>query len=107
MSKKKKFKKFSKAQILEEIKKSAESPKDKIVLEQVKPKESLSDHNDQIQKITSDSNESNYVKSDLKKLAIVFGFVMILLIAVVAIDKKTELLIDFTDRLTNTLNINQ
>jgi len=107
MSKKKKFKKFSKAEILEKIKKTADNNEDKMVFEEVKtdlpnsPIESTP-----ITPISAALTETAYVKKDLKRVAVVLGFVFIILFVCIYLDKKTPLFNNFTDSLVKVLNLN-
>jgi hypothetical protein len=108
MSKKKKFKKFSKAQFLEEINKS-ENLNQTEALINTKKESHIVDTRIINQENTNSANNQNYkyVKSDLARIALVLLFIFIILAAIVVIDKKTPWLSSFTDKLVNTLNLNQ
>jgi len=105
MSKKKKFKKFSKNQMLEEIKKSETTFPEKSPVN-TNQNNNISAKTPE-QKSISPNSEYNYVKSDLKKIIVVFSVIILILIGIIIINQRTVWLSNFSDMLVKTLNINQ
>lgn len=115
MSKKKKFKKFSKAQILQEIQRDASTVSQPVIEKNQAPRKfsatSITSTVASNEKISPSSGpigaEARYVRADLKKIAVVFSIILLLLVGIIYVDKKTTVLTDFTDNLVKNLNINQ
>ena len=102
MSSKKKFKKFSKAQIIEQIKNSDSlSDKPKLSSTEV-ANQNISEKSDTI---SEESREVAYVKSDLRKIVMIFGLILVLLVGVIIVDKNTTGFGGVSDQLMKTLNI--
>jgi len=101
MSKNKKFKKFSKAQILSELNRDNEQVDNK--------KEQI----DEIKKVSVDSKISisstqyNYVRKDLKKDFVILLVIFVILTGLIVVNNKTNYLIKLSDDLAKILNINQ
>ena len=109
MGKKKKFKKFSRAEIIAEIQKSepVQSAPQKF---ESQPKESISANSLGSQSFSTSTPvgaEMQYVSTDLKKIAVVFTIILIILAGIIYIDKTTPILTNFIDVLVKNLNINQ
>lgn len=101
MSNKKKFKKFSRADLIKEIESGNKETNIVSNLE--------SNKKAKIQYSSAGPIGANmdYVKSDLRRIAMVFSLVMIVLIGIIYVDKKTTVFNSFTDNLIKTLNIHQ
>ena len=97
MSKKKKFKKFSKNMILEELNNEKSDTKEKI-----KEEKSAKD----ITPVKNNIEEINYVRKDLKKVAFVFSTIICLLVIITIIQARTTWLDNIMDGVIKTLNIN-
>lgn len=103
MSKKKKFKKFSKAQILNIVEKKPSGQ------EQISAPKMVNDSKikKNISPILSQTNKDTHqVKQDLIKISVLFVIILILLAGFSIINKRTNFLYNSTDAVFRVLNIN-
>jgi hypothetical protein len=109
MSKKKKFKKFSRAEMIAEIQKSPVEQTPHLTENNIS-KPSINNSSSDTQKYNTPAaigSEMQYVGTDLKKIALVFTIILILLAGIIYIDKTTPILTNLIDSLVKNLNINQ
>lgn len=112
-----KFKKRIHAQLFEEMAKSGSQPKIKthaVPQIQFPPPIESPTSKDQVQtkadviiskEPTEIQNNLRYVKSDLKKSAIIIGSIIAIIVALYFIDNKTNILITISDKIFRATNI--
>jgi len=108
MSKKKKFKKFNRSQILDQIQKSEDISDNSATSQSIEPAQKITRKtNIEPTKIDAGNQNDKYIRSDLKRVACVFSIIILLLIGAVIVDKKTTWFNVVNNNITNVLHLNQ